>query len=137
MSKLMEDINNISEQIQDLYINSYLEMKRLGYYPPESLDIHPIYKVTNWKIDIKLPKKIRGIFSIYGILIVSYFNFETKYRIYLVDRKDYIIYMKDGSCYDIKNSKGYYESNEREEIMEELRRLTIYLGFCKKIKYIR
>ena len=137
MSKLMEDINNISEQIQDLYVNSYLEMKRMGYYPPERLDIHHIYKVTNWKIDIKLPKNIRGIFGIEGIMIVSYFNFETKYRIYLVDNEGYIINLEDGLYYDIKNSKGYYESNEREDIMEELRRLTIYLGFCKKIKYIR
>ena len=108
----------------------------MGYYPPERLDIHPIYKVTNWKIDIKLPKNIRGIFGIEGIMIVSYFNFETKYRIYLVDNDGYIINLEDGLYYDIKDSKGYYESNEREDIMEELRRLTIYLGFCKKIKYI-
>lgn len=121
-----------SNLIQDFYINNYVKIRKMGFYPPDKLEIHPIYNITCWDLNLDLPEKIIGTFDIFRINISSFYGINKKYRLSLMNNDNSIIYLRDGSFYDLNFSKGYFDTNEISEILNELIRIKIYLGFCKR-----
>ena len=74
---------------------------------------------------------ILGTLDIYKISISTLDNENIKFRISLVNKNNEIMYLNDGSYYDLNFSNGYFESNRVSNILKELRRLKVYLEFCK------
>ena len=124
-------IEECSELIQDFYVNNYIKIKNLGYIVPGNLNLHPIFNIINWEFCIYLPVNILGILDIYKISISTLNNENIKFRISLVNKNNEIMYLNDGSYYDLNFSNGYFESNKANGILKELRRLKVYLEFCK------
>ena len=131
MNQYFGRIEECSELIQDFYVNNYLKIKNLGYIVPNNLNLHPIFNIINWEFCIYLPVNILGTLDIYKISISTLNNENIKFRLSLVNKNNEIMYLSDGSYYDLNFSNGYFESNKVSNILKELRRLKVYLEFCK------